>query len=98
VLLAATPAAAHEYWITPSTYTPAVGEAVTLGTVAGTGFRGERKPWVAPRCVRFVARTARTLDLSPLGRNGEVAWASFAPSDAGGGGSPRGGGGGGLTE
>jgi hypothetical protein len=78
------PATAHEYWIAPSSYAPAVGQAVTLGTVAGTGFRGERKPWVPARCVRLEARTARTLDLAPLGRMGEVVWAGFAPSDGGG--------------
>jgi hypothetical protein len=83
-LVCAGPAWPHEYWIAPSLYAPSVGQTVTMGTVAGTGFRGERKPWVPVRCVRLEARTARTLDLAPLARSGEVIWAGFAPSDGGG--------------
>jgi hypothetical protein len=86
VLACATPRAplAHEYWLSVSRYTAAPREAILIGGVAGTGFRGERKPYSPPRCVRFIARTSRDLDLSRVGRIGDVQWARFAPTDGGG--------------
>src|SRR5512134_2779863 len=52
----ATPAAAHQYWLAPARYDAASGEAVAVRAFAGTGFRGEWKPWSPERSVRFVAR------------------------------------------
>ena len=77
-------ALAHEYWLAPSSYAAAPQRVVEVGAVAGTGFRGERKPWASPRCVRFEARAGRVLDLTKVARNGEMTWARFSPSDGGG--------------
>jgi len=84
VLFAPVPAEAHEYWLTPSTYRAAPGEAVTLGAFVGTGFRGEPKPYATTRSVRFNLNGARTLDLSPAAGNGELTWAGFEMPDASG--------------
>src|SRR5437867_2647473 len=83
-LLAALPAAAHEYWLEPSRHVAEPQQAVELSALAGTGFRGERKPFAGAHCVRLVVRAARTLDLSRVARDGEFTWARFAPSDPGG--------------
>src|SRR2546426_7545725 len=77
-------AAAHEYWLAPSRYRVAARQPVELSALAGTGFRGERKPFATPHCVRLVARAARLLDLSRVARDGELTWARFAPADEGG--------------
>lgn len=77
-------ARAHEYWLSPSVHSPAPGQSVEIGALAGTGFRGEPKPWSPARAVRFVARTAKALDLRTLGRPGDLVWARLVPSDPGG--------------
>ena len=55
-----------------------------MSAYAGTGFRGEPKPWSPAHCVRFVARTSRLVDLTRAASPGETTWARFAPADAGG--------------
>ena len=83
-------ASAHEFWIAPSRYEAGAptergsGGAIELSVVAGTGFRGERKPWSPDRSVRFVLRAARTLDLTRATTPGDMVWTRFQPSDAGG--------------
>jgi len=80
----ASPAGAHQFWLTPTGYTLGVGQTVAIGAAAGTGFRGERKPWSPAHSVRFVARTSRTIDLARAASPGDFQWARFAPSDEGG--------------
>lgn len=80
----ASPGAAHEYWLAPSRYLPGPDHAIELSALAGTGFRGERKPFTATHCVRLSVRGVRTLDLTPVARDGAYRWARFAPSDSGG--------------
>jgi len=80
--LVAGSAAAHEFWLAPTSYMPKPRQAVEVGAVAGTGFRGPAMPFSSLRCVHLIARTDRTLDLGRYARNGELIWASFAPSDA----------------
>ena len=75
---------AHQYWLAPARYDAPPGEPVTVRAFAGTGFRGEWKPWAPDRCVRFVARAARAVDLGRGAPVGEEAWARFAASDGGG--------------
>ncbi len=77
------PAGAHEYWLSLTPGLPQTRE-VQVGALAGTGFRGERKPFSPPRCVRMVVRAARSLDLARVAGSGKLVWARFAPSDAGG--------------
>ena len=81
---ASTPAGAHEYWLTLTPAVPQNRDPVQVGALAGTGFRGERKPFSPLRCVRLMARAARSLDLTRVASSGEFVWARFAPSDAGG--------------
>jgi uncharacterized GH25 family protein len=83
-LLPLSAAHAHEYWLVPSAYDARPGQAVTVSAVAGTGFRGEKKPWAPDHAVRLVARTARVLDLSVVASPGELMWARFNPADDGG--------------
>jgi uncharacterized GH25 family protein len=81
---AAAPAVAHQYWLAPERYDARPHEPVGVAAFAGTGFRGEAKPWSPGHCVRFVARTSCVLDLSRAGAPGETTWARFAPADDGG--------------
>ena len=83
-LAAATPAAAHEFWLAPSRYRAGAGERVSLSAFVGTGFRGEAVPYAVPRAVRFQLSSARVLDLKPATRNGELTWAGFVVPDDGG--------------
>jgi uncharacterized GH25 family protein len=82
--LSSGPAAAHQFWLAPSAYIAAPGNPSEIRAFAGTGFRGERKPWSPAHAVRFVVRAARVLDLTRAASPGDFAWARFAPSDAGG--------------
>ena len=82
--LAPPPTRAHEFWISPSRYEAAKGVPVTLGAVAGTGFRGERKPWSPDHAVRYTLRAAKPIDLTRGASPGELVWTRFAPSDDGG--------------
>jgi hypothetical protein len=83
-VLAGDPASAHEYWLSPSTYWPKVGESVSIGALSGEGFAGERKPYSVDRAARLVARAGRELDLGAVARGGDSLWAHFAPVDRGG--------------
>jgi hypothetical protein len=82
--LACNTAAAHEFWLASSRYLGGPGAPVTVRALAGTGFRGEEKPWDPGHAIRFVAKTARSIDLTRAASPGDFTWASFAPSDAGG--------------
>jgi len=84
IVIAWSRAGAHEYWLAPSRYMVSAGQPVELSALAGTGFRGEKKPFATPHCVRLVARSSRLLDLSRVARDGEYTWARFAPADPGG--------------
>lgn len=57
---------------------------MSIAAVAGTGFRGERKPWAPLHGVRFTARATKALDLRGVAGVGELEWVRFAPSDRGG--------------
>ena len=76
--------AAHEFWIAPSRYDAVQGSTIDLGAVAGTGFRGEKKPWSPDHSVRFTLRAAKAIDLARAATPGEMTWTRFAPTDAGG--------------
>jgi hypothetical protein len=77
-------ATAHEFWIAPSRYDAAPGATIELGAAAGTGFRGERKPWSPDHSLRLVLRTGKSIDLVRAATPGELTWTRFAPSDGGG--------------
>ena len=81
LMLVASAAGAHEFWLTPTRYLLKAHAASDIGAVAGTGFRGETMPYSSLRCVRWTARTDRTLDLARVAGNGEMIWTRFAPAD-----------------
>jgi len=82
--LMARPSSAHEFWIAPTRYRPAHPDTVAVSVYAGTGFRGELKPYAPSRVVRFRLRTTRDLDLSRAARNGDLVMARFVVAEDGG--------------
>src|SRR5262245_65958501 len=74
---AAGPAAAHEFWLSPSTYRPTAEDLVSVSMVVGTGFRGEVKPYATPRTIRFLLPGTRESDMSGLSTNGDPVSARF---------------------
>lgn len=58
VVLLALPAWAHDFWIEPSTFRPAAGEAVSLQLRVGEHFEGEPVAIHPARIERFLARSA----------------------------------------
>lgn len=52
--LAGVPAAAHDFWIEPSSFLPAPGSAVAIRLKVGEHFRGDPVPRDPDRIVRFV--------------------------------------------
>ena len=79
--LAATPAVAHEYWLTVSDQTPLLGQRVEIGAAAGTGFRGEAKLWDPERAVEFAWHNFRGFSLAPMAPAGETHWGSLTFPD-----------------
>lgn len=53
LLCAAVPAAAHDFWIAPSTFKPAPGAAVSVRLRVGMQFKGDPVPRLKPLLVRF---------------------------------------------
>lgn len=84
LLACAAPARAHEFWLTPSRYVAGAGDTLDVRAFVGTGFRGEARPYAPTRVLRFEARTSMTLDLAPLGTNGDLRFARFVMPDDGG--------------
>lgn len=56
--VAAFPAAAHDFWIEPSTFKPAVGETVLTSLRVGQDFLGDPVPRSTPIIDRFIVRDA----------------------------------------
>jgi uncharacterized GH25 family protein len=77
-------ARAHEYWLAPSRYAASPADTVLVRAFAGTGFRGEAKPYAAPRVVHFRLRGPRNLELSDTALNGDPVWARCVVADGGG--------------
>ncbi|HKI04249.1 MAG TPA: DUF4198 domain-containing protein [Thermoanaerobaculia bacterium] len=62
---------AHDFWIEPSAFTPALGQRISVRLRVGEGFRGDPVPRDPQRIERFAA----------LGAAGEVAIAGVPNSD-----------------
>jgi hypothetical protein len=59
LLLAAAPAAAHDYWLVPGTFAPAAGKPVAVRLVVGDGGAGaEERPWQPGRTTALELVTA----------------------------------------
>ena len=56
-LFAARVASAHDFWIEPSSFHPAVGETVTAGLRVGEKLQGDPVPRIPPLIQRFVMRS-----------------------------------------
>ena len=56
---AALPAAAHDFWIEPSTFKPAVGETVLASLRVGQDFLGDPVPRSTPVIESFIVRDAK---------------------------------------
>ena len=54
ILLGAGPAAGHEFWLEPSTYRPPVGSLVSVRTLVGEEFIGDKLPRNEEHFLRFV--------------------------------------------
>src|SRR5689334_13331861 len=54
-------ATAHEYWLAPSSGRAAAGDTVVVRAVAGTGFRGEFKPFNHQRTLRLSYEAATSV-------------------------------------
>jgi len=84
-LLALAPRAdAHEFWLAPSTYHAARGDSVRVKVFVGTGFRGEIKPYAAPRSVAWAVRSTQLDNLKPTTSNGDEIFGRWVARDAGG--------------
>ena len=58
LLLLTVPAAAHDFWIEPSTFTPSPGQLVAVRLRVGERLQGEPVPRRSARIERFFARSA----------------------------------------
>jgi len=52
------PAAAHDFWIEPSTFHPAAGSELAVSLRVGEHFRGEPVPRADPRIIKFILSSA----------------------------------------
>jgi hypothetical protein len=77
-------AAAHEFWLTPSSYQAGPGATIDVQACVGTGFRGEVLPYSPARTVRFELEGDRKIDLTAIAVNGSPSYATFALPDSGG--------------
>ena len=86
IALTITPALAraHEFWLSPTTYATAPGQATAVTARTGEGFRGPSKTWARERSVRFLVRTSRLINLTDVAFAGDGPWVRFAPTDRGG--------------
>jgi len=60
---------AHDVWIEPSSFRPAVGERVTVALRVGQNLRGEPMPRIPPLIERFVLK-GTTREIPVIGRAG----------------------------
>ncbi|MCX5690389.1 MAG: DUF4198 domain-containing protein [Planctomycetota bacterium] len=63
-------AIAHDYWIVPSTFTPRLGEIVSLRTLVGDHYVGEPRPRDPTKLDRFVIAVPEG-EVPVVGRDGE---------------------------
>lgn len=82
LLLGAGGARAHDFWIEPSTFAPAVGEEVSLGLRVGEGFQGDPVPRNPKRIVRFQA-VGPTSSIAVAGEAGAEPAGKLRPPHAG---------------
>ena len=78
------PAAAHEFWLWPSSYQAQGGREIQIAAATGEGFGGKPMPFARERTVSFELLAARRLDLTVVAGEGDSVFARFvAPDDSG---------------
>jgi len=82
LLLGAEAVRAHDFWIEPSTFEPAVGEEVSLRLRVGESFAGDPVPRNPKRIVRFQAM-GPTNSIAVAGNAGDEPAGTLRPADAG---------------
>jgi uncharacterized GH25 family protein len=82
-MLLASAAAAHDFWIEPSTFRPAVGERVTAALRVGQKLSGDPLPRIPTLIDRFVIRGASGVEGPMVGRMGSDPAGIALISDAG---------------
>ena len=82
LLLAAGPLRAHDFWIEPSTFEPAVGEEVSLRLRVGESFAGDPVARNPKRIVRFQA-VGPSGSIAVAGNAGDEPAGTLRPADAG---------------
>src|SRR5258706_15803915 len=70
IALLATTASAHDFWIEPSTFRPAVGERVTAALRVGQKLSGEPLPRIPTLIDRFVIKGESGMEGPMVGRMG----------------------------
>src|SRR5258705_10253597 len=70
LLFIATTASAHDFWIEPSTFRPAVGDRVTAALRVGQRLAGEPLPRIPALIDRFVVRGDGGVERPVVGRMG----------------------------
>lgn len=82
LLLLGGPALAHDFWIEPSTFAPAVGEQVSIRLRVGESFAGDPVPRNPERIVRFQA-VGPTSSIAVAGEAGAEPAGTLRPADVG---------------
>lgn len=78
------PAAAHEFWLWPSSYHAPGGREIQIAAATGEGFGGQPMPFARERTVSLELLAARRLDLTVVAGEGDSVFARFiAPDDSG---------------
>jgi hypothetical protein len=84
LLLAARPAAAHEFWLQPGRYAAARGDTVAVSAYVGNGLQGERRAYDPARVAHLALHTGGAArDLAAAGTPGGAFARFVAPDDSG---------------
>src|SRR5713226_5717567 len=83
ILFLATHASAHDFWIEPSTFRPAVGERVTAALRVGQKLSGDPLPRIPSLIDRFVIKGESGVEGPVVGRMGSDPAGITLISDAG---------------
>jgi uncharacterized GH25 family protein len=83
-ILAPKEAAAHEYWLAPSSYSAPLGQTLAVQAYVGSDFMGELRPFATTRTVRLEVQTKDRKDFKSLAINGDLDLAHLTVEDEGG--------------
>lgn len=75
---------AHEYWLTPSSYSASPGQTVSVQAFVGSDFKGELRPFAATRTVRLEIQGRERKDIRSNAINGDLNLANLMIEEDGG--------------